>query len=36
VKKQQGARRAWRVAMLGVVALALTLAYTILTAAGVI
>jgi hypothetical protein len=36
VKKQRGARRAWRVAIFGLIVLALTLAHTILTAAGVI
>lgn len=36
VKKQAGARRAWRVAIAGLVLLALTLAHTILTLAGVI
>jgi hypothetical protein len=36
VKKQRGARRAWRVAIIGLIVLALTLAHAILTLAGVI
>jgi hypothetical protein len=36
VKKQRRARRAWLVALAGITVLALTLAHTILTAAGVI